>query len=87
MQWLFTMYYAWFMCWAGASVVVIELIMFPQIFNVDHSVNTLQEAYFSLERPLVAQKLKLNIRHSVFESSNRSCWNLKVLGCTFKQGA
>ena len=56
------------------------------MFHVDHEVNNFQEAYFSLERQVVAERLILKIHHSIHESSNRSCWSLKVLGCTFKEG-
>lgn len=61
-------------------------MMVSQVFHVNREVNRYQEAYFSMERPLVAERLKLKIHNSVFEKSNRSCWNLKVLGCTFREG-
>ena len=57
-----------------------------QVFHVNQQRIFFHEAYFSLERPLVAQRLQLNIHNSVFESSNRSCWTLKLLGCTFSEG-
>ena len=56
-----------------------------QVFRVHQT--TVFEAYFTLEQPLVAQMLKLNVEHSVSEESNRSCWNLKILGCTLREGA
>ena len=56
------------------------------MFIVNHEFNYFEEAYFSLEKQLVTERLKLQIHHSVFESSNRSCWSLKVLGCTFREG-
>lgn len=64
------------------------VVMVPQVFHVNQEVNRYQEAYFSLEQPLVAERLKLKIHNSIsiFEKSNRSCWNLKVLGCTFREG-
>ena len=60
--------------------------MISQVFIVNHEKNYFEEAYFSLEKQLVTERLKLQIHHSVFESSNRSCWSLKVLGCTFREG-
>lgn len=53
---------------------------------MSHEEHLVQDSYFTLEQPLVVQRLKLNIHHSILEESNRSCWSLKVLGCTFRQG-
>ena len=57
-----------------------------QVFTVQYNGNLLDGAYFTLERQLVAERLRLDIRHSVFDSSNRSCWILRILGCTFREG-
>ncbi|CAI8006111.1 hypothetical protein GBAR_LOCUS4561, partial [Geodia barretti] len=56
-----------------------------QVFTVQHNGNLFDGAYFSLERQLVAERLRLDIRHSIFDSSNRSCWILRILGCTFRE--
>ena len=49
-------------------------------------ITELQSTYISLERQLVTQRLMLNIHSSVFEDSNRSCWKLRILGCTLQEG-
>lgn len=60
--------------------------MVSQVFHVNEEVHQHQGAYFTMERPLVAERLKLKIHNSVFDKGNRSCWDLKVLGCTFREG-
>ena len=53
---------------------------------MDRGPNFFPDEYFSLEQQLVAQRIRLDIHQSVFDISNRSCWSLMLLGCTFKEG-
>lgn len=46
----------------------------------------LTDAYFTLERPIVAQSFKFRINDAILDQDRRICWELLIYGCTLENG-
>ena len=42
--------------------------------------------YFSLERPIVARRLRLVINSGTADTFGRLCWEIEMFGCSFNKG-
>lgn len=46
----------------------------------------LSSGYFSLERPIVARRLRFVINNAVTDGNGRLCWQLEMFGCLLSRG-
>lgn len=56
----------------------------PQDFVVESLLLT--DAYFTLEQPIVAQRLRFMINEAMLDTQNRICWELLMYGCKLSNG-
>ncbi len=42
------------------------------------------DAYFILDEPIIAQRVRLSILGDILDDGNRTCWELYLFGCAEK---
>lgn len=57
-----------------------------QEFLVDVSSPFLRDAHFTLEKPLVATRIRFLINGAVPDPSGRLCWEVTLFGCPLSEG-
>lgn len=57
-----------------------------QEFLVDVSSPFLRDAHFTLEKPLVATRIRFLINGAVLDPSGRLCWEVTLFGCPLSEG-
>ncbi len=44
------------------------------------------DAYFALERPFIARKIRFHVNGGIIDSLGRICWTMMMYGCRASDG-